>query len=278
MITSSSKRVIKSNIRNKNVECRKFVPPVQTDIRPPEPDARADDRKKTSSSAVNSYEPEKERLREIAEIVMGAKEEARLILIKANKTAEGIVEEAREEAKHLIDDAVGRGYQDGYEKGFAEGTERAREEYRTELEQELTGFKADMETALNSVASAKENCLRAYLDELKDCSIAVAEKVIHISLKSSGEIIKRMIVSATEKLKKTAWVKIYMNKVDYEMIMEADLNVIDELSRLSDNIKFIVMDKENRGNCIIEMPEEIVDISVDTQLENIREILENIRL
>jgi len=67
-----------------------------------------------------------------------------------------------------------------------------------------------------------------------------------------------------------------MEKTDYEMMLETDADVIGELSRLSDNIKFIVMDKENSSNCIIEMPDEIIDISVDTQLENIKEILQNI--
>ena len=92
------------------------------------------------------------------------------------------------------------------------------------------------------------------------------------------EVIRQMIISATEKLKKTAWVKIYIDKSDYDMMMEADADVIDELSHLSDNIKFIVMDKEDTGNCIIEMPEEIVDVSVNTQIENIKDILENVRV
>ena len=61
------------------------------------------------------------------------------------------------------------------------------------------------------------------------------------------------------------------------MIAEADADVVSELAKLSDNIKFVVMDKESSGNCIIEMPDEIVDISVDTQMDNIREILGNIR-
>ena len=65
---------------------------------------------------------------------------------------------------------------------------------------------------------------------------------------------------------------------DYDMMMAADADVLEELSHLSDNIKFIVMDKEEDGSCIIEMPEEIVDISVNTQIENIRDILENIRI
>ena len=97
-------------------------------------------------------------------------------------------------------------------------------------------------------------------------------------IKSCGEVIKQMIVAATEKLKKTAWVKIYIDKYDYDMMMAADADVLEELSHLSDNIKFIVMDKEEDGSCIIEMPEEIVDISVNTQIENIRDILENIRI
>ena len=113
---------------------------------------------------------------------------------------------------------------------------------------------------------------------MKDCAIAIGEKVIQISLRSSGEVIRQMIISATEKLKKTAWVKIYIDKNDYDMMMEADADIIDELSHLSDNIKFIVMDKEENGNCIIEMPEEIVDVSVSTQMENIRDILENVRV
>lgn len=134
-----------------------------------------------------------------------------------------------------------------------------------------------MERAIASAEEAKEKSLNKYLDELKDCAIAVGEKVIHISLKSSGDVIKRMILAETEKLKKTAWVKIYMERTDYETMMKGDADMIGELSRLSDNVKFVVMNKDKSGRCVIEMPDQVVDISVDTQLENIREVLENIR-
>ena len=135
-----------------------------------------------------------------------------------------------------------------------------------------------METALAAVEEAKERSLQKYLEELKDVAVAVAEKVIHISLKSSGDVIKRMIVAETEKLKKMAWVKVYMERTDYKAMIEADADVINELSRLSDNVKFIVMEKGKSGNCIIEMPEEIVDISVDSQMENIKSILGAIKV
>lgn len=60
-------------------------------------------------------------------------------------------------------------------------------------------------------------------------------------------------------------------------MMKGDADMIGELSRLSDNVKFVVMNKDKSGRCVIEMPDQVVDISVDTQLENIREVLENIR-
>ncbi len=170
------------------------------------------------------------------------------------------------------------GIREGYESGYREGREKAEAECRKEFEETLRSFQEDMRQALHSVETAKEHCVRNYLEELKDCAVAVGEKVIHISLRSSGEVIKQMIIAATEKLKKTAWVKIYIDKCDYDMMMKADADILDELSHLSDNIKFIVMDKEERGNCIIEMPEEIVDVSVNTQIENIKDILENVRV
>ena len=207
-----------------------------------------------------------------------AREEAERILEEARQQAADIVEAARTQARSARDQAKRSGYQTGYEEGHLEGKQTAEEEVRQRFQNDFLEFQEDMKRALQAVDRAQEDCVHTYLEELKDCAVAIGEKVIHISLKSSGEVIKQMIISATEKLKKTAWVKIYIDKYDYDMMMKADADVLEELSHLSDNIKFIVMDKEEDGSCIIEMPEEIVDISVNTQIENIRDILENIRI
>lgn len=288
MTTFSSKGVVYSE---QNVDVRKFVPPVQTLSRQKQEgkdESRKEGgtrispvRKNPAGSPKKNWTPvseEEAAFRESTGILEGARHEAKQLMMKSNKMAEEILREAREEAEQIKKDAARDGYQSGYEEGFKEGVDKAVVEHGKAMEIRMEEFRMDVEKALASVDEAKELCLRNYLEELKDCSVAVAEKVIHISLKSSGEIIKRMITAETEKLKKTAWVKIYMEKTDYEMMLEADADIIGELSRLSDNIKFIVMNKEDSGNCIIEMPEEIIDISVDTQLENIKEILQNIRI
>lgn len=282
MTTYSSKGVIHPG---EAVSVRKFVPPSQTCLEPRKKEGQEGRAGKgprpAAGEASKDWGPESQgeaAYREVSRIMDGARHEARQIMLKSNEMAEEILEEAKEKAEQVKDAAARDGYQSGYEEGFKAGVDKAVEEHGKAMEKQLEEFRRDMEKALSAVGEAKEQCIRTYLEELKECSVAVAEKVIHISLKSSGEVIKRMITAETEKLKKTAWVKIYMERADYEMMLEADADIIGELSRLSDNIKFIVMDKENRGNCIVEMPEEIIDISVDTQLENIKEILQNIRI
>ena len=262
MITSLPNRIIKHGTE---IEIKQFVLPDRSDDRPFKP------------VVIEETQPPLERETSVSDAVDGAGEEASQILLKANQLAASILKEAEEQARQMKKNAITEGFQEGYEQGVCQGKKQAEEELEKFKQQEQEQFEEDMAKALESIDRAKESCMRTYLEELKECSVAIAEKVVHISLRSSGEIIKRMLIAETEKLKKRAWVKIYMEKADYDMMTEADADIVNELAKLSDNIKFVVMEKGNSGSCILEMPDEIVDISVDTQMDNIREILGNIR-
>ena len=68
---------------------------------------------------------------------------------------------------------------------------------------EEESFKKGIASYIKQMDYAKEKILEEHLEELKDISLAVAEKIVRISLKNSSEIIKRMILEATDKLKRT---------------------------------------------------------------------------
>ena len=68
---------------------------------------------------------------------------------------------------------------------------------------------------------------------------------------------------------------IYISKFDFEMIRETDYDLVESLSALSDDIKIIVMEQEEIGTAIIETDKEVIDLSAATQLNNIREMVEN---
>ena len=196
----------------------------------------------------------------------------------AVKMAGEITEKAREEAERIRAEAKEAGYQEGFEEGFSEGKKKAYIDHKAELDLRLEEFQSTMKVTIERVTEEKDRILDRYMDDLKKITLTIAEKIIQTSLKSSGEIIKRMIAAAAGKLKKTQWVKIYVSQKDAGMMIQGDVGLLNELSHISGNIKIISMDHAEDGTCIIELPEEIIDVSVNTQIENIKGILNNARL
>lgn len=192
--------------------------------------------------------------------------------------AEEILEKAREEAKNIRQRAEEAGWEEGYEKGYNDGYKQAYGDHKTKLDYELEEFQREMKESIEEVAYKKQQVLDKYIDDLKRVTLSIAEKVIQTSLKTSSEVVKRMILAATSKLKKTQWAKIYITKNSSSVLLQGDVSLLKELHHLSDNIKVIAMESEEEGTCIIELPEEVIDASVSTQLENIRDILNNARL
>lgn len=227
----------------------------------------------------DKLEEEKRKARlekEREEILEKAREQRDAILNEARREAEEMKKAAEAKAEEAAEKAREDARQEGYQAGLEEGKRQGQQKGKEAWDKQISSFETEMRQALESVKEAKERCLHTYLDELKDCAVAIAEKVIHISLKSSGDVIRQMIIAATEKLNRSAWVKIYIDRPDYEMLLQADQDILSELSHLSDNIKFVVMDQEKEGSCIIERPEEVLDISVNSQMENIKDILANV--
>lgn len=221
-------------------------------------------------------EPEKEEpgKKELEEAMRQAEE----ILETARARAGEITFEAKESAKEAEQEGRRKGYDEGYKSGYDDGYEKAHQEMTQKMEDELDGLRDQMRQVIDSVAEEKERVLEQYLDDLKRICLAVSEKIIQTSLRSSGEVIKRMIVAATDKIKKTQWAKIYISKQDAEMLVKGDAQLLREMAHLTDNLKVVAMENEDPGTCIIELPDEIVDASVNTQMENIKDILNNARL
>lgn len=195
------------------------------------------------------------------------------ILKDAKEKADAILQQAKNDAAQMKIDAEKRGHEEGYEKGYQEGYETAAAEVNNTLEIKSWEYINELKRTVDDIGLQKNEIFNKYKLDLRDMAIAVAEKVIQVSLKSSGEIIERMIISATERLSPKSWVKVYISKTDAEAMIETDRDITKILSNLSENIKVISMENEPQGTCIIELPDEIIDASAYTQLENIRDII-----
>lgn len=230
---------------------------------------------------VNAEEPDEDGDEEEEVEEKDAKEQYEELLEAEKK----IVEEAKEQAKKILDDAHKqadilrqKAFAEGHEEGVEAGYKKAHDEQRELLDQEIRQLQANASEVMRSISIEKTKLLEQYVDDLKKISLAIAEKIIQTSLQSSGDIVKRMILAATDKITKKQWAKIYITKCETGISMEVDAEFLDALSKLSDNIKIITMDNGEDGTCIIELPDEIIDASVSTQLENIKDILNNVRV
>lgn len=197
------------------------------------------------------------------------------ILAQAQEEAEEMLARAREEAERLKTTAYDSGYQEGYEKGYDEGHAKSMADVKETMDTQCRAYLEEIRETVDDVCRMKDEMLQKYKQDLKNIAVAIGEKVIQVSLKSSGSVIERMIVTATEKLKTREWAKIYIARTDADLMVQGDLDILKAISRLSDNLKVVAMENEKPGTIIIELPDEIIDASASTQVENIKEILNN---
>ena len=145
------------------------------------------------------------------------------------------------------------------------------EELAQQMQQQIQKF-------LEEAAGAREAMLDATAEEMRDLALATAEKIIHVSLKSSSDVVMRMVLHATEKLKRREWVNVYIAGCDLKGTAQLPPSLTTALAAVSDHVKIIPIADDESGTCIIEMPDEIIDASAGTQLSNIRDQLAEIPL
>lgn len=201
---------------------------------------------------------------------------AEMLMQETIRKTEALLESAKREAEEIKAQAYKEGFAQGEQDGREEGRRLALEEEQAIAKERIHEMENKIAQYVTDMGNQKDKILEEYLDDLKNISLAIGEKIVQTSLKSSSEVIKKMIIAATEKLKKTAWAKIYVAGSN-EMDLQGDAQLLRELSKLSDNVKIVMMDDTEPGTCIIELPHEIIDISASSQMENIRDILNNAR-
>lgn len=208
-----------------------------------------------------------------ADLLDYAQVQADAILDEARKQGEELLEEYRRKAAQQLEQLREQARQEGFQQGYADGARRAREDTQAQLRQELQQQTGQLKEFLQQATKARDDMLDQMKGEMCDLSIAIAEKVIHVSLKSSHEIILRLVQMATERLRRREWVRIYIGGCDSRELAQIAPELTASLTGLSDHIKLIPMKDDESGTCIIEMPDQIIDASVSTQLDNLKDIL-----
>ncbi len=198
-------------------------------------------------------------------IIEDAKAEAEELKAKAIKEAESELRELRRKAR-----------EEGYSRGFAEGMAEATATGKIEREKNAERLEAEIQRFLEDAAAEKARLLDETKEDMKNMALAIAEKVIRVSLRSSNDILLRMVDAATDTHKRCEWAHIYIADCDVKGKAKTIPEMTTALMHISDRVKIIPMTDDESGTCIIELPDVILDASVSTQLNNIREVLDGV--
>ncbi len=199
--------------------------------------------------------------------------QAELILNQAREEAEQILARAREQALGEQEEIRAGARDEGYREGYAQGIAKAMDDSVRDREATAARLEKEVKSFLEKASLARDEMLVQSREELLDLCLSVAEKVVRVSLKSSSEVIVRMIQTATERMKRQEWVHIYISGCDARQVAQISPALTTTLGALSQHIKVVPMGDDEGGTCIVETPEEIVDASVSTQMSNIRDVL-----
>ena len=202
-----------------------------------------------------------------------AQVQADLMLKQAQEEAERLAEEARAALQRELEDIRAGARDEGYREGYAQGMAKAMEDGVRDREAAAARLEKEVQAFLEKATLAREEMLNQTQAEMLDLCIAVAEKIVRVSLRSSSDVIVRMIQSATERMRRQEWVHIYISGCDTRGIAQISPALTTTLGALSQHIKVVPMGDDESGTCIVETPEEIIDASVSTQLSNIRDLL-----
>lgn len=257
-----------------NVAADKYVFPDAEDLavsspQAEEPESLPGEGQEAGKPAEKKKEPKEPTAIDFAQI------QADAIIAEAEKEAEAIREKARQDAQAELEQLRKVAREDGYDMGFAQGTAEGRREAKQKLEEMAAAQERDVQAFMKDAVRARDRLLEDSKQDLKELALAIAEKVIRVSLKSSGDILIRMIESATAKRRRCEWVQIYIADCDARASAQTVPELAEALSRLSDRVRIIPMADDESGTCIIEMPDEIIDASVSTQLDSLRGIISN---
>jgi len=209
------------------------------------------------------------------ELISFAQVQADAILKDARREAEEYKAQVQEEFEKEKAAALSAAKKEGYAAGYAEGMASANAEAKAELNRLAQDQVDAVAKFLDEAVQMRDQFLDDSREELKDLALAIAEKVIRVSLRSSSDILMRMVDAATDTHKRCEWVHIYIADCDVQGKANAIPQLTAALRRLSARVKVIPMADDESGTCIVEMPDVIIDASVSTQLGSIREVLSN---
>lgn len=155
-------------------------------------------------------------------------------------------------------------------EGYQAGIDEAKEEYEQVLQQE----KQDFRRSLDTISQVKHDIFDELEPAVLDLAVFVAERVVKESLERDDELFMNIVRDTVREVEDAEDIVLRLNKKDYDRFFTGNDNDTAEALK-SAGIKVRQDLSVPQGECIVESEFGTLRSGVQTQLERMRQALEN---
>lgn len=153
----------------------------------------------------------------------------------------------------------------GYKVGFDKGLEDAFKQYETLLQE------ANEITQL--AKQSYDQTISKYDQAIIELAVSIGKKILITELEERPELFNNIVEQAIQDLKDSSNVEIYVHPKQYKLIVHHK-EELEQMVRNEDVISVYVDQNMDEYSCLIRHPFGQIDVSIDTQLKQIKHALE----
>lgn len=215
------------------------------------------------AAAVEDYRVRTENARR--EIIEKAQLEAKSIAEDARTATAAVIEKANKECAILKEKAKAEGFKEGYDEGKKQSLEKC------------SKYVDAAAQLLSDINSHKEAYFLDNENEMRETMCEMLEKITGEELKVNPKVIESIIETAAKSFRNSDYIKISLAQGEVSKEIKTDAKLIKQLIPYIKDIEIEILPDAEEGTVILDNGEEILDASVPTQLDFLKEILRNTR-
>ncbi len=188
------------------------------------------------------------------------KREAEQLLAQARDECTKTVQEAQRQVLALYEREKKRGYQEGLEMAEMEASHRKSREL-----EEYTRM-------VQTIRQESERHFTVLRSSVMDLAAEVAEKIINMKLDESDEAFLNVITGVMTQMRQRDDIAVYVSTEDYHRYFGADNASVIPSGKRSEAAVFEDTSLQ-KGDCVIETENELIDCGVPGQIERLKQVL-----
>lgn len=198
-------------------------------------------------------------------ILDAANKAAKATAEDAKKTTAAVLERASKECAILKEKAKAEGFKEGFDEGKKQSMEKCSKYIDASAQ------------LLSDINAHKDAYYISNEKELRETLFLMVQKITKAELKTDPAVIERIIADAAKGFRNSDYIKISLADGEVSREIKTDEKLIKKLIPYIPDIDVEILPDAEEGTVILDNNEEIVDASIPTQLDFLKEILKNTR-